>query len=137
MKVSKLFDNDAFFRTDAEIKDSIKNSKNYEGEDPNSAKIFMFFSTSKQRTYLVATAVRLYCILDDVRKDSPHINWSMPKKDVKDSDMIKINIASRDKTEKTGLVDIGKKHMNWLYTKKLFPSNSIESSIIEFIDNAM
>ena len=137
MKVSKLFDNNAFFRTDAEIKESTKNSKNYEGEDPNFAKIFLFFSTSKQRTYLVATAVRLYCIIDDVRKDSPHINWSMPKKDVKDNDTIKIDITSRDKTEKTGIVDIGEKHKNWLYTKKLFPSNSIESSIKEFIGNAM
>ena len=79
----------------------------------------------------------LYCILDDVRKKHPHINWSMPKSDMKDANGIKLNIASRDKTDRTGLVDIGGKHKRWLYTKKLFSSKDIETSIEEFLDNAM
>ena len=137
MEISSLFDNNAFFRSKSKIKEWIKNSKNYKGEDPRSAKLFMFFSTSKQRAYLVATERRLYCILDDSRKDYPHINWSMPKRDVKDRNGLKITITSRDKSEKTGLVDISDKHKNWLYTKNLFSSKNIESSMAEFIENAM
>ena len=137
MKLSELLDNNAFFRSESEIKKWIMKSKNYKDEDPATAKLFMFFSTFKQRAYLVATKKRLYCILDDSRKDNPHINWSMPRKDVKNNNGLIISISSGDKSEKIGTVNISEKHKNWLYTKKLFSSKNIESSIAEFIDNAM
>lgn len=137
MKFQDFFDSDAGFRNTNDIKSAIKMSKNYEGEDPDSAKLLKIFSTSKQRTYLVATNLRLYCILDDVRKNSPHINWSMGRGDIKDDNRIKLNITSRDKTDKTGLVDIGEKHKRWLYTKELFLSKNIEASIEEFLNDVM
>ena len=60
MSIKALFDSDAFFRPEKEIKDWIKHSKNYQGENPNSVHLLKFFSTSKQRTYLVATPARLH-----------------------------------------------------------------------------
>jgi hypothetical protein len=137
MKFQDFFDSNAGFRSIDDIKSTIKKSKDYNGEDPTSANTLKFFSTLKQRTYLVATAHRLYCILDDIRKKSPHINWSLPKSDIKDYNGVKLIITSRNKTDKTGLIDIGEKHKRWLYTKKLFSSKDIETSIMEFLNNAM
>ncbi len=137
MKTSQLFDDNAFFRSESEIKKCIRSSKNYENEDTSSAKSFLFFSTSKQRTYLVATMERLYCILDDSRKDKPHINWSLPREKVADANGLVFSITSRVKSDKTGLVDIGPQHKNWLFSKKLFQSSSIESSMKEVIESSM
>ena len=137
MKFSNFFDSDAFFHSDTEIKQWIKNSRNYEGEDLELTDLFMFFSTSKQRTYLVVTNKRIYCILDDSRKDAPHINWSMSKNDVVDSNGLLFSIKTRDKSKSTGLVDISNKHKNWLFSKDLFLSTSIEVSMKAFIENAM
>jgi hypothetical protein len=133
MRFKKWLDSEAFFRTEDEVRLSIKKSKNYEGEDPSTAQYLIIFKTSKQRTYLVVTTKRLYCIIDDSRKDAPHINWSMEKSSLKDNGQIIINISERDKTEKTGLVDIGPKHKNWLFTKKLFEDKDIVSSIKDLI----
>lgn len=137
MKLSELFDINAFFRSETEIKEWIKYSKSYDGEDPQSAELFMFFSTSKQRTYLAATNKRLYCILDDSRKNSPHINWSMSKNDAVDNNGLLFSIKTKDKSKKTGLVDIGEKHKNWLFSKDLFLSTSIEASMEKFIVSSM
>tara|TARA_B100000315_G_C14442213_1_gene525235 strand:+ start:435 stop:845 length:411 start_codon:yes stop_codon:yes gene_type:complete len=133
MKFSNLFDSNAFFRAEKDIKSCIKNSKNYEEEDPMSTNLLLIFSTSKQRTYLVASSKRLYCILDDIRKDVPRINWSLRRNSLKSNGQIIINILSRDKTEKTGLVDIGSNHKNWLFSKKLFERLDIVSSIKNLI----
>lgn len=137
MKLSTFFDNKAFFRSDTEIKQWIRQSKNYDNESLESTSLFMFFSTSKQRTYLVATPKRLYCILDDSRKKSPHLNWSMPVNDVVDGHDLLFTITTKDKSKATGLVDISDKHKNWLFSKDLFASTNIEDSMKTFIVSAM
>jgi hypothetical protein len=67
------------FSLSQEIAQYIVNSKHFNAtkEKPEQAKTLLFFDTQRQRTWLVATPFRLYCILDDVRKPEPHINWSM------------------------------------------------------------
>ena len=133
MAIKKLFDSNAFFRPEKEIKDWITRSKNYEKEDPNSAHLLEFFSTSKQRTYLVSTPKRMYCILDDSRKDNPHINWSIARNELEKDDKIIMTISTSEKTENTGLVDIGPRHKNWLFTRSLFLQTSIANSIQQLI----
>ncbi len=137
MKISSLFDKNAFFRSEQEIQSWIKSSKNYKGENPEHTQLLIFFSTSKQRTYLVASQERLYCILDDARKDNPHVNWSMNKEEVMGDDQITLEISTRDKTEKTGLVNFGPKHKNWLYTKSLFVNQDLKASIEHLIKSTM
>ena len=137
MKISDLFDSDAFFHPEEEIKSWIKSSKNYQGEDPLGAETLLIFSTSKQRTWLVATLEMLYCILDDARKENPHINWSMGKNALIHNGNVTLNVSSRDKTDRTGLVDIGPTHKNWLFTKQLFKGKDIESSIKDLLRRAM
>ncbi len=137
MGLSELFDSNAFFRSEADIRLCIKNSKNYKGEEPSTARLLTIFSTSKQRTYLVATSERLYCILDDARKDAPHINWSIAKGEILSNGRMLIDIRTRDKTDKTGIVDIGQKHEGWLFTKGLFLKKDLKASVEELIIGAM
>ena len=80
MVFHEFFASGPSFRTEDNISLSIENSKNYEGEDTNSANLLLFFTTSKQKTYLVATEKRLYCILDDIRKKTPHVKLVNKKK---------------------------------------------------------
>jgi len=120
MRLSDLFDKNAFFKPEIYIKEYIKNSKNYEGESTSNANVLKFFSTSKQRTYLVFTDKKVYCILDDNRKSKPNINWSEKLTEYFKRDNIDKVITTKDKTDNTGLVDFGQKHKNWLFTKSLF-----------------
>jgi hypothetical protein len=117
----------------------IVNSKNFdpERENPDEAEALLIFSTSRQHTWLVATKERLYCILDDIRKDKPHINWSIPKQALVSGQDVTVGISSRDKSQLSGLVDISDKHPGWLYTKRLFPISSVENEIRSLIRRNM
>lgn len=136
-KAASLFDSDEGFRSDKEIRGSIRMSKNYEGEFADKAQVLMIFSTSKQRTYLIASNERLYCVLDDVRQPGPHVNWSLPKAKVTDGQRMTLEVSSRDKTDAAGLVDLGAQHKRWLFTKGLFKGTSIEEKVEELIMGAM
>ena len=119
------------FRSEEDIRNLIKRSKNYNSSEelPEHAKSLLFFQISKQQTWLVSTSIRLYCILDDIRKPAPKLQWSVAKKTLMSDSNNIFTISTRPKTEKTGLVDIGPQHKNWLYTKSFFHSISIEKQI--------
>lgn len=127
------------FTTLDQITAYVKNSKNFnlEFENLSEAKALLIFQTSNQHTWLVATKTRLYCILDDIRKPLPHINWSMSRQKILDGPHLSIPITARDKSRTTGLVDFDPKHKNWLYTKYLFEGKSIVDSIESFIRESM
>lgn len=123
-----------------EITQSITTSKNYslDGTDPKEASALLFFQTRKQQTWLVRTGKRLYCILDDIRKPAPHINWSMSMGDVvnKAKNALKIEIGVRERSNisrSAGLLDIGNSHRDWLYSKKLFASESPKARVERFL----
>ena len=108
------------------IIDFVRNSKHFNSNSENldRAKALLIFSTSKQQTWIVSTNERLYCILEDNRKDDPHINWSIPKKDLINNNEISIIITTdEDYKEEIGLISFGKEHKNWLYSKKLFKNS--------------
>jgi hypothetical protein len=139
MKLSELFSGREDFESELGIKEFVRNSKSFnsQAEDPHKAEALLIFSTSKQHTWLVCTKERLYCILDDIRKDRPHINWSMEKSSLISGGEVTIKIRTREKSEFTGLVDIGDEHPHWLYTKRLFASQSVESQIRSLIKRNM
>lgn len=132
-----MFQPEHEFRSDLEIRESIQTSRNYHGEDPSRANLLMIFSTSKQRTYLVATELRMYCVLDDNRKEAPHVNWSLPRDQVAADDAPILQVETRSKTDKTGLVDLGPKHKQWLYSKGLFGEESIEEKVAGLVEQSM
>jgi len=121
MKIfSSLLDNDSKFRKPNDIKNTVSTSKNYKNESVDSAKVLNFFQTSKQKSYIVATDKMVYCIVDDVRKEHPKVNWSERKENLAGT-----IISTSSKTDKTGYIDFGDNHKNWLYTKSKFENESV------------
>ena len=123
----------------ADIVSKIVSSKNYqreleEGDRPSS---LLLFETSKQHTWLVATRRRLYCILDDVRNSEPKVNWSMARSALVENGTLKIDLKSRDKSSTAGMVDIGHKHPNWLFSKKFFTDKKVAEEIRDLVIGKM
>jgi len=135
----KFFTGRTDFETDEGIRQFITRSRNFDPntEDPSEAELLLIFQTSNQQTWLVATRERLYCILDDIRKDQPHINWSMPKGQLVTDNKVTVEIVTKERRKRSGLVDISSKHENWLYTKHLFSESGIEDQIRNLIAKKM
>lgn len=128
------------FLSPGEIKEAIRLSKNYrmDGTRPADATALMFFQTQVQQTWLIRTEKRLYCILDDLRKPTAHVNWSTSINDLvaTDGKKLRIDITVRERdngSKQTGLLDIGPNHKNWLYSKKLFTSEPPERIVSRLI----
>ena len=128
MKLYELFDDRGSFRSIEDVKATIKTSKNYKNESIETAKFLNFFSTSKQKSYLLVTDKMVYCIVDDVRKKQPKVSWSENKIKFAEHD-----ISTSDKTDKTGFINFGEKHKKWLFTKSIFASVKLESKINEIL----
>jgi hypothetical protein len=139
MKISSLFSDRTSFESEDAIKNCITKSVNYQKdiESPEKCNGLLIFNTPNQHTWLIASNVRLYCILDDLRKQEPHINWSLGREKIINNQKITIDIKSRDKNSDTGLLDIGEEHKNWLYSKKLFISHSITTMVNKLLTRSM
>lgn len=126
------------FYSQNEIINYARKSKYYGSikENLKKAKALKIFQTLKQKTWLVSTNERMYCILDDNRKEVPHVKWSIPKSDIIDNNKISIKIKTRDYSEKSGLVDIGPRE-GWKFSKKLFTKVNIKESIKNLITETM
>lgn len=130
------------FYSEDQIKELVRQSKYFgtEGEESAaSANTLLLFRTSKQQTWLVATNQRLYCILDDLRNDSPGIQWAEPRDSLLSGQHVIAKITTSPKSEKTGRVNIGDRRKNWLFSKSLFKGDDVEvvSSIKRLIKNSM
>jgi len=134
---TSMFQPEHRFRSEREIRGFIIQSKGYQDEDPDRANVLLIFSTSKQRTYLVATELRLYCILDDNRKPEPHVNWSLPRDQVAGDEAPILDLETRDKTDRTGLIDIGGRHKQWLFSRDLFVQQPIETQVADLVTRSM
>ena len=132
MKLHDMFDYRSEFHSESEVKNCIKKSKKYEGEDPKEAKLLNFFITSRQITYLVLTDKAIYCILDNSKEEPLHLNWSESIDLFSDPKNIDKIVVTKDETPITGLVDFGS-HSNWYYTKYLFEKKSIQQMLKEII----
>lgn len=125
-----------------EVREFVRTSKNFDPgrEIPTEAEALVIFQNSNQKTWIVTTTERVYCILDDVRKDRPNINWSMSKKKVVSEGKVILRIKPREKTEKseiTGLIDFGDEHKDWLFSKSLFKDKKVDESLKEVITRRM
>lgn len=126
------------FKTIREIIETVANHKDFDPqlEDLDSAEAMLIFQTSKQQTWLVATGFRLYCVLDDLDKSSTRVQWTIPADKIADNDNLIIEMTTREKTDRTGLLDISERR-NWLFSKKLFASEPIEDKIRELLTRQM
>ncbi|MCY0095050.1 hypothetical protein [Hoeflea ulvae] len=130
------------FLTPDQIRNVITQSVNYpshDGTDPARARALLLFQTSVQQTWLVRTERRLYCILDDRRKPTAHINWSMAMSEIVHNDDLLLEISLDEQSpvsSKSGLVHFGPSHRNWLYSKKLFASEPLAEQLDRFLRGA-
>ena len=83
--------------------------------EKDNLKYLILFSTSKQKTWILANKEYLFCFLDDTSKDSFELRWKERKINLLDSIKIKADFK-----EKTGIVDFGANHKRWLYSKELY-----------------
>jgi len=107
------------------IKEGITNSISYSSsENIQDAKTLLLLETSKQKTWLVSTNKRLYCILDDTRKDKLNINWSMDKsKIISNGGQIILNLKiDENYSNEYGNVWFNDSKKGWFYSKKFFSS---------------
>ncbi len=137
MIIKQLFLGGRNFFDKTDIENYINQSKNYNRDKTVAEGSLLIFKTSKQHTWLVLSSKRLYCILDDIRKPKPHINWSISNSKLISGNDIILELIARDKSENTGLIDIGQDHKNWLFSKSLFASIDIVSSINNLIKLAI
>jgi hypothetical protein len=113
-----------------QVRDLIKEAKEFQAslEDPAQATALCIFETGSQRTWLVATASRVYCILDDARKPKPEVRWSAAKKDMGGRD-VKVETESDKKLpDRFGRVHIAG-HKDWMYSKDLFRKTDVAEEI--------
>jgi hypothetical protein len=92
-------------------------------EDISAAEALVIFETTQQKTWLIVTNKKMYCILDDVDKDTIEVRWKMTKEEIADGKQIKIPFKFYPNFKDTvGKIDFGNLHRGWLYSKKLFTS---------------
>lgn len=139
MKAQDFFMSKKGFLSKEKIQEYISNSANFDAriEDSSTAEAILLFSTSKQKTWLIITNRRMYCILDDIRKNKPLIAWSKPKSDLTKDNKVHLDVIAQDKTDDIGIVNIGPKKKNWYYTKSLFNKTSLSTSIKGTIQKKM
>ncbi|HKV23157.1 MAG TPA: hypothetical protein VJN93_01070 [Candidatus Acidoferrum sp.] len=138
MDLRKFFLGRGEFKSPSEIIQTVRESPDFDSQRENlaNAEPLLLFQTSKQQTWLVATAARLYCVLDDLRRSFPPVRWSINKDNLVAAGQVTVNISARDSNDRTGLLNIGPRS-NWLYSKKLFTAKSIEDEVKGLISRRM
>lgn len=109
----QMLDDDGFFNREG-VKCLVQSaSQIHPGEVATDA--LLLFRTRVQRTWIVATNKRLFCVLDDseTRASSRLIQWSLPLDKAG-------SIRVRSHKPRTGLLDIGPR-THWLYSRSLHP----------------
>ena len=125
---ANFYDKNSLFRDEDKILDLMLVKNKHQ-----KPKVLKIFETSKQRTYLINDGNMLYCVLDDVRNDHPKLVWKSPRSFYLKGGKLRVDFNPRDKTNNTGLIDIGKQHKNWLYSKELIKPKELETTLYKFI----
>ncbi len=121
-----------------EILTVVKNSESFDPqqEDLDNAESLLIFTSSKQQTWLITTAARLYCVLDDIRKTRPELQWILTQGELISEGEITATVRTKDKSERTGLLDVGPRR-NWLFSKTLFVDEPLEKRLITTLRDTM
>lgn len=105
-------------------------------ESTESAEPILIFSTSKQQTWLIVTAARLYCVLDDIRRPQPDLQWVLQRDELVSGGKLTARVHTKDKSDRTGLLDVGPRQ-NWLYSKALFLERPLEERLTSSLREKM
>jgi hypothetical protein len=131
------------FYSDAGIIECIRYSKHFnsESETPSRASILLIFQTASQQTWLVATPLRLYVILDDIGKERPKVIRSIPKRRLFDKDyelILEITTQQRlrNYSEGVGGLKLGT-YRSLLFSHKLFPESPPDEGVRTLLKEQM
>ncbi len=139
INLSDFFEGRSEFEDDETIMGFVSNSKNFDlaKEASGNPETLLLFNTSKQKTWLIATTERLYCILDDIRKNRPHINWSISRAGLISENRVIAEITVEYYKRRTGIVHIAGTRGDWLYSKRLFKRIPVDTAIGRLIKTKM
>lgn len=136
--IKKQFLGQRDFWSEAEILQIIRASSTYDPdvEDLDETDTILIFETSKQRTWLVATETRLYCVLDDNRRPEPSLQWTLGRETLVDEERVTVSIETHEKSARTGLLDIGPRK-KWLFSKSLHSPDKLKDRLSRMIEDKM
>ncbi|SIO53737.1 hypothetical protein SAMN04488055_5470 [Chitinophaga niabensis] len=99
----------------------------------------LLFKTSRQQTWIIISNIRLICVLDDISKDNFEIRWDLDKHLVLFESKVILEITVEPHySRRSGIINFGEYHKNWLYTKKLFPHpKDLKQKLLETIITEM
>jgi WD40 repeat protein/tetratricopeptide (TPR) repeat protein/predicted Rossmann-fold nucleotide-binding protein len=117
---------------------AITKSKAYNKSSEGSSQpaSLLIFKTSTQQTWLVATAARLYIVLDTPAKSYLKVQWSIAKRHLVNDRSVKVRIVITKRTGRAGLVQIGSSRQ-WFFSRQLFPEDTLGRRIEELILSMM
>jgi hypothetical protein len=110
----------------------VSKSNNFDpAEDLKSADGFIIFEDSFQKSWLVATKLRLYNIIDDTRKKEASINWSISRSKIIIDSELSLDIEIRG-----DIIDIGYRIGN-PFSSELFSSGDVKEKILSLVRKEM
>jgi hypothetical protein len=120
----KLVEPQGFF-TEQGIRKLVEDSGLTEASE-HVRQLLLIYRNSQQRTWLVATDLQLFCILDDedMRSRGTLVQWHIPLAEAKP-----IRVRPYDKAD--GLLDVGNEKTDWFYSRSLFPDSRKLRRVIE------
>ena len=139
MEISKFALGYREFWPEREILAFIRESKHFDAsrEDSKKASGLLIFQTRSQQTWLVATTLRLYVILDDRRKQLPTVIRSLAKERLlKDDGSLALGLGERERSRNTGVL-LMESYKGLLFSYKLFPDTLITDSVAQLIRRVM
>lgn len=119
----------------------VSQSNNFDpSEDLESADGFLIFQSDFFKSWLVATRLRLYNIIDDIRRRDARINWSISRSKIFVTGGLTLDIEVREAKDKTGQggssIDIGYRPGN-PFSPELFPANDVAERIVALVRERM
>jgi hypothetical protein len=95
--------------------------------DPRDIRLLLLFSTPTQRSWLAVDRFAVYCVLDDLRKEEPRVQWLAKRTD---AHPVRANYGQ---SPTSGILHLGTHGRDWLYSKDLFQDRDVVDAVRQFI----
>lgn len=96
------------------------------GGDEHDIRLMLLFATPTQRSWLAVDKLSAYYVLDDLRREEPQVQWLANR-----SELHPVR-ANHDHSPASGILHLGKRGTDWLYSKDLFQDRDIVAAIQQF-----
>lgn len=90
-------------------------------------RLMLLFATPTQRSWLAIDQFSVFCVLDDLRKEEPTVQWLAKRTE------IHAVRANHDHSPTSGILHLGTQGKDWLYSKDLFQDRDVVAAVRQFI----